>query len=209
MKTYPSIYGPAKAPRAECIAFVKYDGSCLRFEFSKKRGWYKFGTRRLLFDLTHEFWGRAIPIFENTLAEGIEKAIQDNKDYRGVEHVTVFCEFFGPNSFAGQHVEEDKFELILFDVNPLKKGFVSPRNFVNHFGHLRYAAEVVYEGMLDQPFIEAIKAGVYPLQEGVVCKGGEGHKLWMNKIKTAAWIERVKAAYPETWSKFHDPKDEI
>ncbi len=41
MLAYPEIPGPAKAPLGRpCIAFAKYDGSNLRFEWTPKRGWH-------------------------------------------------------------------------------------------------------------------------------------------------------------------------
>lgn len=53
MQQYPSILGSSKAPLGEpCIAFVKYDGSNLRWEWSPKRGWNKYGTRTQLFNET-------------------------------------------------------------------------------------------------------------------------------------------------------------
>ena len=208
MKTYPSIPGPGKAPHLPCIAFVKYDGSNLRFEWSRKRGWYKFGTRKTMFDRSHPFWGKAIDLFHEKLAPDIEQVFKTEKHYRGIESAVVFCEYFGPSSFAGQHAEDEPMTLMLLDVNPLKRGFVSPRDFVRDFGHMPYAAEVVYEGNLNHDFIEAVKRGDYPLQEGVVAKGGEGHRLWMVKIKTAAWIAQVKSLYPENWQQYHDVKDE-
>ena len=47
MKSYPSIpkfsFGDIKLH-----TFDKLDGSNLRFEWTKKKGWYKFGTRSWL-----------------------------------------------------------------------------------------------------------------------------------------------------------------
>lgn len=57
MKDYPSIPGSSKAPQLPCIAFKKYDGSNIRAEWSKKRGWYKFGTRTQLIDKTDLVFG--------------------------------------------------------------------------------------------------------------------------------------------------------
>lgn len=209
MKSYPSIPGPSKAPHLPCIAFVKYDGSSLRFEWSRKRGWYKFGTRKTMFDKSHDVWGKSIDLFQQEVAPGIEDVFRAEKSYRGIDSAIVFCEYFGPSSFAGQHTEGEPMSLKLFDINIHKKGFVGPRDFVKHFGHLPFSAEVVYEGILNKEFIETVKRGDYSLQEGVVAKGGEGHKLWMTKIKTAEWIARVKSLYPQNWELFHDIQDEV
>ena len=200
MKQYPEIQGPSKAPRKDCIAFYKYDGSNLRWEWSKKRGWYKFGTRHRLFDESDPLYGQAIPIFTEQLAPEIERVLKD--EYRKFDRVIVFTEFFGPSSFAGQHLEQEPKELKLFDVNIHKKGLISPRDFVKEFGHLSFAAEVVYEGKLNDSFVNDVREGRYSVDEGVVCKGGSGHKLWMAKIKTNAYRERLRQVYEDRWKDF-------
>lgn len=192
MYQYPSIPGPSKAPHLPCIAFYKYDGSNLRFEYSRKRGWYKFGTRRRLFDHTDEEFGQAISIFRETLAPGIEAIVSKDKVMSNAGHVTAFCEFFGQNSFAGNHEAGDPKELILIDFHVHKKGLMAPREFVNTFGGLK-SAKVVYDGVLNQTLIDDVRRNAYGLKEGVVCKGGSGHGLWMCKIKTNEYLEKIKA----------------
>jgi hypothetical protein len=97
MKEYPSIEGPSKAPRDQCIAFFKYDGSNLRFEWQRKKGWCKFGTRHCLFDESHEVFGEAIKLFNETIAIKIDPILR--KEYRDAQIITVYCEFFGKQSF--------------------------------------------------------------------------------------------------------------
>ncbi len=201
MKHYPSIKGPRDAPLGErCIAFRKYDGSNLRWEWSLKRGWYKFGTRRRLFDETDPDYGCAVAIFMEKLALALESVFRTS--YKSVERVIVYTEFFGPSSFAGKHVSDEPKELRLIDVNLHKKGLISPREFVNEFGYLSFAAEVIREGVLDDEFIEQVRTGHYDVDEGVVCKGGVGHRLWMCKIKTDQYRERLKSAFAEGWEQF-------
>lgn len=200
MKSYPTILGPNKAPRKPCIAFYKYDGSNLRWEWSKKRGWYKFGTRRHLFDHTDPDFGCAIPLFLEQLAPELDAVFKDQ--YRYVKNVVVFTEFFGPGSFAGQHVEGAPKELRLIDVNIYKQGIMGPREFLKSFGHLPFTAEVVYEGNLNAQFIEDIWNSRYDVDEGVVCKGGKGHKLWMRKVKTEAYKKKLKEFHGERWEEF-------
>lgn len=207
MKIYPSIPYYTGYMGRDCIAFVKYDGSNLRFEWSRKKAWHKYGTRKHLFDHTHREYGQAVSVFEKTLAEPVERVLRENKAYRGTDHAVVFAEYFGPNSFAGHHAEGDPMELVLFDVNPHKKGFVSPRDFVRDFGHISHAAEVVHEGVLDEEFVAGVIGGAYPIQEGVVCKGGSSHSLWAAKVKTAEWVSRVKARFPTDWGQVHDQEE--
>lgn len=207
METYPSITGPNRAPRKPCIAFYKYDGSNLRFEWTKKSGWVKYGTRKRLFDHTDEQFGEAIAIFHRDLAEKLEAIFK--KKYRDMQKLTVFCEFLGDNSFSGQH-EDEEHRLVLIDVKFHKKGYIAPREFVNVFcrelGDL--AAEVVYDGNLNEQFIQDIREGKYDVFEGVVCKGGDGHKLWRCKIKTDEYKIKLQAMYGARWHEFWEGESE-
>lgn len=65
MKTYPSIPRSTGQSFQEYDAYVfdKLDGSNLRFEWSRKKGWVKYGTRRRLFDTTDPVFGEAITLF--------------------------------------------------------------------------------------------------------------------------------------------------
>lgn len=89
MKTYPSI---PKAMGCEGFlhTFDKIDGSNLRFEWTKKRGWFKFGTRKCLFDESDQVFGAAIHIFNDTLAKPLEKIIVA----QSWQKVVVFAEFW-------------------------------------------------------------------------------------------------------------------
>jgi hypothetical protein len=201
MKDYPSMQSSRKAPIGEsCIAFYKYDGSNLRWEWTKKRGWTKFGTRNHLFDKNDAQFGQAIPLFLETIAPKLDDVIK--QEFKGVDLVTVYTEYFGPSSFAGVHVPGEPKELRLFDVCPHKKCMVSPRDFVKLFGALPFAAQVVYDGMLTEEFINDVRAGIYPVTEGVVCKGGERHNLWMVKVKTDAYKQKLIEVYKDGWANF-------
>jgi hypothetical protein len=204
MKEYPSI------PKAlqeflgkDCIAFRKYDGTNIRAEWQKKKGWCKFATRGHLFDKTDKNFGNVVPLFEQIHAMPLEKIIRDN--YPKAESAIVFMEYLGPHSFAGLHDpgvlqvdHNDPKELVLFDVNIHKRGFVSPLDFVSKFSHIR-SAEVVYEGRLTETFIKDVRDKQFDVDEGVVCKGGEGHKIWMCKIKTWDYLKRLQKFFGTSW----------
>jgi hypothetical protein len=203
MKSYPSIDGSSKAPHDQCIAFYKYDGSNLRFEWTKKRGWHLFGTRKRLFDETDPDFGGAIKMFRDTLAADVEAILK--KEYRDSQEAVAFCEYFGDLSFAGQHKPEDTSKrLVLIDVDIHKKGFVSPREFVNNFCKKlgSRAAEVIYEGNLNASFIDDVRNGKYPVVEGVVCKGGSGHRMWRCKVKTNSYLQKLKEVYADSWESY-------
>lgn len=63
-------------------------------------------------------------------------------------------------------------------------------------------SKVIYQGILDEEFINDVRQGKYPVKEGVVCKGGSGHNLWMTKIKTLSWIEEVKKKFARDWERY-------
>jgi hypothetical protein len=199
MKIYPSIDGSRNAPVVPCVAFEKKDGSQIRGEWSRKRGWYKWGTRRRLFDATDPEYGKAIEIFLNKYGDSIPKALVDDLGQKKVESFIAFGEFFGPSSFSGRHNFEEDHDVVLFDVSVHKRGFVLPSDFVRLFGNLG-AASVVYEGLFDQEFIEAVRNGEYVGDaEGVVAKGTlpgkkgkEQHSFWMRKVKTNWWLNELK-----------------
>jgi len=197
MLQYPSIDGSAKAPLGKpCIAFYKYDGSNLRWEWSPKKGWHKFGTRRQLFDEKTELYNQAIPLFmENIADELVYKVKQQNK---GIERITAFTEFFGLSSFAGSHDFDEQKELKLLDVFLFKKGFIPPKTFVKMFEGKDYFPEIIYEGNLNKQFIMDVRDSKYPVDEGVICKGDD----FMVKIKTHAYFEKLRNQFDESWMNY-------
>jgi len=209
MRLYPKIDGPTSGPLGkQMIAFYKYDGSNLRFEWDrrkrkkKKEGWCKFGTRTQLFDESHPVFGEAIPVFFETYAEDLEKIFLDK--YRDIKKITAFAEFFGPNSFAGWHDPKDAKELMLFDIHLDKKGFLPPGEFVKNFGHLK-SAQIVYSGNLNKEFIQSVRDNKFNLFEGVVCKGGNRPaQIWRCKIKTSEYLKTLKERFSKDWEKHWD-----
>jgi hypothetical protein len=209
---YPKIPGSRNAPDGRCVAFEKYDGTNLHWDWDRDFGWHAFGTRRDEFNLTeaaveqftrrHAHLRQSVEVFWATLAEGIEKVFREHPGYRDCPAFKVFTEFLGPNSFAGLHKEGDPKELHLFDVLAEPLGIIGPRQFVADFGHL-HTARVVYEGKLTGKFAEDVRLGKYGVAEGVVCKGGsDGEDVWMVKIKTYAYMERLKQAFAERWEEY-------
>lgn len=182
-----------------CHVFYKYDGSNLRWEWNKKRGWYKFGTRTRLFDRSDEQFGSAIDLFLGTIADDIVTTVVSS--FRVTDFI-VFTEYFGPNSFAGTHHDADEKTLKLFDVNLYKKGIVPPREFVKAFGDKEYSAQFLGVHNLNSTLIESVKSNT-ELVEGVICKGvNDRGQLWMTKIKTDKYLDRLKNHYGNNWEKY-------
>ena len=171
-------------------AFDKLDGSNIRAEWSRKTGFCKFGSRKLLLDETHPL-GEAKQLictkYEDDLSKVFRKARYDR--------VTVFFEFFGDSSFAGQHTEEEH-DVVLFDVNPYKKGILPPADFLKLVGHL-HVPNVLYYGNVTQEFEESVLARTLENMsfEGVVCKTKNPKRTplpLMFKIKSRAWRQQLR-----------------
>lgn len=194
MKAYPSIPHYNKGYFGEpCYAFEKLDGSNIRAEWSRKSGWNKFGSRSQMIDASHDQFGEAVRLFEKKYASDLAKVFK--RCYREVDNFVVFLEYFGPNSFAGVHDPNDKMDLILFDVNKFKQGLIPPKEFVNKFGHL-HIPRIIYQGNYNQELIWNVQDS--DLNEGVVCKGVRKKLIWMAKIKTRYWLNRLKEVKGET-----------
>ncbi len=211
MLHYPKIPAAKGCPSGHCLAFEKYDGTNLHWEWDRDFGWHAFGTRRDEFNLTpvgvadfaakHAHLHEAQGVFQETLADGIERVLRENTAYRDYGGVKAFTEFFGPNSFAGLHKADDPKQLVLFDIWAEGYGFLSPWQFVADFGHLPIA-RVICEGRVSR-FAADVRAGKYGVAEGVVCKGGTGGvDLWMVKVKTHAYMEKLKQAFADKWEDF-------
>lgn len=193
MKSYPSIPRSTGQDFREFRAHVfdKLDGNNLRFEWSRKAGWYKAGTKRRLFDETDPLVGAALPLFRATLADDIEKVIRAQRWERAV----IFAEYWGAGSVAGMHDPTDEMKLTLFDVAPHKADLLAPRRFLKLFGHLEVPA---YLGEIrwTRDFVQRVRDGAI---EGITFEGvvGKGDRQVRAKAKTQAWIDRVRAVYGE------------
>ncbi len=196
MKSYDTIEYFGDNWGLPIFAFDKLDGSNMRFEYSPKRGFYKFGTRNMMIDEKSEQFGFAISLFKEKYEESLNKVFR-SKDYRNAMSFVCFAELVGANSSFGQHdFGNDKFDIVLFDVSVYKKGLVPPKQFIKDFGHLGIPT-VVYEGNLNKELVRAVKANEFGLTEGVICKGITQTKkgidnLYYCKIKTDDWFDRLR-----------------
>ena len=201
--------GSGDAPLSHCVAFEKYDGTNLHWVWDADLGWYGFGTRRDRFDLddsgiaafaaAHVGLEDAPMIFLQELAEPLTDVLREHNYYDSTE-IIAFSEFIGPNSFAGRHRDDDPKQLVLFDIET-SAGFLHPETFIDHFSDLPIA-RVVYRGKLTGKFTHDVREGHYDVAEGVVCKGGDEESIWMVKIKTNAYMERLKEAFASDWENY-------
>jgi hypothetical protein len=210
MKTYPSIpYWKKGLYGKSCYIFYKYDGTLLRSTWSKKRGFFKFGTKGQMIDENHEQWGEAVRIFLETYGDNLPAIF--NKNFRNIESIDCFSEYWGYNSFAGNHVNTDKKYVTLFDISLYKKGMLSPKEFINNFGNV-FIAEFLGTYTYNKELIRLIQSEYLDLFitnkhqsifEGVVCKGIRKTKgqdlIWMCKVKNDKWLQQVKMKYGEKY----------
>ena len=198
MKQYPQILGaPSEVRRFKAYVFDKLDGSNIRFEWSKKQGFYKFGTRRRLLDPFDPIYGPAIDIFFAKYAEKLSKIFRELK----WERCMSYAEYFGPESFAGIHSEDDikdnDMDIVLFDVSVHRKGLLGPREFLDTFkNHVELPRFLGIQNWGPE-LVRKVRAGELGgvTFEGIVGKAGSGHKLVMRKAKSQIWIDMVKARY--------------
>lgn len=203
---YHKIGGVGAAGRGQCTAFEKLDGSNVSWSWRRGLGFAGPSTRRGPFDRTHEGLSQAFDAWER-IRESVDRALARGTD---AEHAVAFFEFLGPGSFAGLHVEADPKRLVLIDVAvPLKKGqddlaFMGPEEFVRAFQDHVEIPPVVFRGRFSDRLVQDVRSGRLAVTEGVVVKGGRTGKVWMCKIKTDAWEERLRRTFAQGKWKAHD-----
>lgn len=193
MKTYPSI---SKKPLKgiECYVFGKEDGSNLRVEWNVKHGFHRWGRRNGLLDDSNPILKRGPEIFlEKKMGDELEAILRKEK----IQDATLYFEFYGPSSFAGNHDENEQQTLMLFDVSLKNKGLMPPHEFHKLFGHLSFSQRLLYVGNwtdeLEKSIVEGRLEGM-PL-EGVVAKTRPENPrkpfvMW--KCKNNAWLSLLK-----------------
>lgn len=199
MKSYDSIDYYGEHWGLPIFAFDKLDGSNLRFEWNKKRGFYKFGTKKMIIDENHPDFGDGVKTFLEKYSEPLNKLFKDDKKYRNVLSFVAFAEYYGANSAFGKHTPGEKKEVTIFDISLYKKGLLAPRDFIDDFEKFGIP-EVVYTGNLNKEFVQMVKENDFEpkLTEGVICKGVTSTKkgndiLYYCKIKTNDWFDRLRA----------------
>jgi hypothetical protein len=66
---------------------------------------------------------------------------------------------------------------------------------------------IIYEGTLNEEFIKNVREDKFNTFEGVICKGTQTKgsfrgKVWMCKIKTVAYLDRLKNRFGDDWVKY-------
>lgn len=200
---YPKIPENSNKFLDKCIAFEKYDGTNLHWIWNIEDGWTKFGTRRTQFSLNrqgiieftkeHSELYSAPHIFNESLRDGLTSFLCTRELYK-YSQVTIFTEFYGPNSFAGNHshldAENNTQKLTLIDV-AIGNQIINPELFSYDFA-LFPIARIIYRGKYNGQFAQDVINGKYGVNEGIVCKGMVDGQVFMTKIKTNGYLKRLK-----------------
>ena len=94
---------------------------------------------------------------------------------------------------------------MLFDimVGHKNRKFLMPKDFVKLTASVgAHTPRVMYEGNMNDQFIQDVRDGKYDVVEGVVCKGSiriGAHRggMWMAKVKTKTYLDRLKGKFGE------------
>lgn len=198
MKQYPSIsreiqYG------GPYYVFDKLDGSNIRAEWSKKQGFYKFGSRKVLLGEKGETEQQTLLGESIELIKAIEPDLSKVFQKERWQQLVCFFEFFGPSSFAGLHANEPH-RVSLIDLHIHKQGIIDTRDFVKAFDGVVETPKLLHQGNFNKELEAQVRAGTLEGMtfEGVVVKAPPTRK-WelptMFKCKNQAWINRVKALH--------------
>ena len=196
----------SKAPRKECMVFEKLDGSNFRAKWTEKKGFTLFGTRTQLIDETTEFWGQCVTLFQDTLAAKLHHVLKC--DAMNKREAIVFAEFFGPNSFAGRH-ENEPHSIVPFDIliGHKQRKFMRPQDFVGLADEGIPIPRVIGRMNLTDQLIQDVRNDKFNTFEGVICKGTQlvgnaAGGIWMCKIKTQNYLNKLKERFTDDWQKY-------
>ena len=195
--------------------FNKLDGQNFVASYNcRKKTWGPFGSRTVTVDENSEQFGLVVKWFKNSnypeiLADIVKKHSGKKDIFTGVEEVTFVFEWYGENSFAGKHQEDDKMHLALIDVFLKKKGYMKPVDYFDLFFNTNIEIpELIYTGTLNSVIIEAIQnndwtqpdAKLPTVKEGVVFKRStllKGQRRPSVKVKTKWWLDKLHSMYTE------------
>lgn len=205
---YPKISDTLGCPLKQCVGFEKYDGTNIHWTFVPEEGWQEYGTRR------DRLWinTSGISEFERAHPElsGIHKLwdqdgklenfFNSNPNYNGAKKIIVFTEYFGPNSFAGSHDPKDDKQLVILDVQ-VDGVMAPPEQFIQLFKAFPIA-RVIYQGKFTGQLFKDVRAGKYDVKEGIVVKGVTNGQVYMAKIKTQKYLDKLKNKFGDKWKEY-------
>lgn len=195
MKDYPSIPFQVRGWLEEesWWVFDKLDGSLIRVEWTPKSDFDKFGRKDGLLDDSNPFLPEARPLFE-PFKDPVRRLLKDMR----AKKATLFLEFSGEHSFAGDHQDEPH-ELRVVDLALHPHGFVNPLVLHEFCCDLPLGgcALTLHHGPVDEDYVKRVWASDIPGMtfEGVVFKRNERHHRIMWKQKSDAWKQKLRERY--------------
>lgn len=186
------------------FAFDKLDGSNFRAEWNRKlsikshftSGFKKFGTRNRVITNVNDQFFKMVEIFKEKYAAKVDEIFRKHKIFKNVDTITLYGEFYGPNSFGGFHDWDDEHDIYFFDAFLYKRNFLTPSEFYSEFNSINMP-KLIYKGPFNYQFIEDIENNKYNLREGVVYKFVNDKFIILGKIKTLEWLQKIKEKYGE------------
>lgn len=121
--------------------------------------------------------------------------------YPSAKEIILFSEFRGDKSFAGAHDPKDytkRCTLIDVEVDGV---MVPPDDFIKKFQGL-YQPKVVFQGKFSGQLFVDVRNGKYDVEEGVVVKGVFNKQVYMAKIKTQAYLDKLKETFKDNWKEY-------
>lgn len=207
---YPKIPDTLDCPLKQCVAFDKLDGTNIHMVINKGK-WTGFGTRRDRFPTGFEgeaSFCQAHPELKGVLdgdhwfLTDLDTYIKSNSKYSEAEEVILFFEYCGEKSFAGQHDPKDDCLLYLIDAQ-INGKMVPPEEFLEDFKDFKaYLPKIVFQGKFTGQLFVDVRKNKYNLKEGVVVKGVWSGNVYMAKIKTEAYLERLKKEFKDNWKEY-------
>jgi hypothetical protein len=192
MKSYPSISSKIDFGD-EYIVFQKLDGSNIRAEWSKKQGFYKFGTRTRLLGEDQPMLLPSKDLILEKYGDELEYRFKNAKYERAI----TFFEYYGPKSFAGNHEYDDinngNMDVTMIDISPYKQGIMAPQDFLDFCDGISHPIVVQY-GKINKKWVDSVRDG-YFLDisfEGVVLKSKTSKKFKSCKVKTKQWLNKLR-----------------
>lgn len=197
MKQYPSIPHLSMIDATTTFyVFDKIDGSNIRAEWSKKKGFHKFGSRKVLLSAESNLALAKTLIEEQT--DEISKVLTSLR----IQDAILFFEYYGDNSFAGFHEEgnADNKRVYLLDVDVYKQGFLHPKDFVSSFQNILTPTLLAHQPLTEE-LLRSVRQSTLEgmTREGIVAKAFAGRQKphTMAKYKSQEWLDSVKIKYGE------------
>src|SRR5580700_8640101 len=72
------------------VAFEKLDGSNIRAEWDRTRGWHRFGSRRRLLDAAQPLLGQAIQLILDGYGADLARAFADDSALQRPQEATAY-----------------------------------------------------------------------------------------------------------------------